>query len=164
MSSRRVLHLIYKVRQAILLIVTFLSVRTPFYPTYLDRSFHFGKMEGFHFFFFLFQPHLSFRHPLVPFLRTRLKTHRPSIKWGFDGVYSTIHSSTTRRASNFASRFCTLQFVKLPDLSDRLNIFKYILPVEIGNQLFCVPRSFIIYPYSLISALGIVSVSRIITI
>lgn len=79
----------------------FIRLRAPFYPTYVRRSFHCGKRKGrisslfsvslssslplsLLFLLLLFRP-VSFRHPLVPFLRTRLKTRRPPVKWGFDG-------------------------------------------------------------------------------
>jgi len=102
MPSRWVLHLIYKVRRTTLLIVTFSFVRTSFHPTYLRRSFRSVSNRSWRFFApFSSLSTASFRHPLVPFLRTRLKTRRPSVEWGFDGVYSTICSPTTYRASNF---------------------------------------------------------------
>lgn len=126
MSSRWISHLIYKVCRTAFLIVTFLFSRILCFilppsfislrQTGIEASRPFSSLST-----------ASFRHPLVPFLRARLKTRRPSIERGFRWgcIRRFVRRIDNLRASNFVSRLCTFQLVKLPDLSGCLNILKY---------------------------------------
>lgn len=100
-----------------LLIATFSFVRTSFHPTYLRRSFCSVSNRSWRFFAsFSSLSTASFRHPLVSFLRTRLKTRRPSVKWDFDGgVFDNLF------IDNLQNQLCSwgsahFQLVKLTEL------------------------------------------------
>lgn len=75
-------HLIYEVCRTAFLIVTFLFSRILRFilpPSFISlRQTGIERSRPFSSF-----PTASFRHPLVPFLRIRLKTRRPSIERGF---------------------------------------------------------------------------------
>lgn len=74
------------------LIFSFSNSVLSYLPSTLVRLSSVSAEEGFHGLSSLSTE--SFRLPLLPSLRTWLKARRPSTEWGFDGVISTIRSST----------------------------------------------------------------------
>lgn len=82
------------------LIFSFSNSVLSYLPSTLVRLSSASAEEGFHGLSSLSTE--SFRLPLLPSLRTWLKARRPSTEWGFDGVISTIRSSTACEPSSRA--------------------------------------------------------------
>lgn len=108
MSSRWISHLIYKVCRTAFLIVTFLFSRILCFilpssfislrQTGIEASRPFSSLST-----------ASFRHPLVPFLRARLKTRRPSIDGGvFDDSFVESTTCEPLTSSRDSVRFSSL--------------------------------------------------------